>query len=74
MAFFETHCDKFSDEEENKLEYTPVHEEYILACEQVIENKMNENFSPEQIQEFYTAFPGMYEGLKDKNPDTVEIM
>jgi hypothetical protein len=37
MAFFETHCEKFTDDEENKLEYTPIHEEYIKTCEDVID-------------------------------------
>ena len=38
---------KFSDADENKLEYTTIHEEYISIVEEAIESKLNIHFSQE---------------------------
>jgi hypothetical protein len=47
MDFFNQHNSKFSDAEENKLEYTTIHEEYISIVEEAIESKLNLDFSQE---------------------------
>ena len=74
MSFFEENCDKFTDDEENKLEYTPIHEEYIQACEQTIESTLNEKFQQAEVEAFYIAFPSLYPQFLEKNKDTCEIL
>ena len=45
MDFLNQHNSKFSDADENKLEYTTIHEEYISIVEEAIESKLNLHFS-----------------------------
>ena len=40
--FFAQHCQKFDDEEENKLEYTTIHKQYEDMVEAEIKAKMGE--------------------------------
>ena len=56
MDFFNQHNSKFSDADENKLEYTTIHEEYISIVEEAIESKLTLDFSQEQIDSFYKDF------------------
>ena len=41
-TFFQEYSDKFEDSEENKLEYSQIHEKFILILEQLIEAKLKE--------------------------------
>ena len=51
------HAAKFShDIEENKLEYTTIHEGYILIAEEQIDTKLEEKYSKEEIEVFYKTF------------------
>uniref|UniRef100_A0A7S0V2Q6 ADP-ribosylation factor-like protein 2-binding protein n=1 Tax=Hemiselmis tepida TaxID=464990 RepID=A0A7S0V2Q6_9CRYP len=52
--FIHKHCDKFSDDDENKLEYTEIFEEYVGFVEEAIEGGMKDksgDFSMEQLME-----------------------
>ena len=52
--FCEAHCDKFFDDEENRLEYTPLFEQYASLIENFISEKLSERvegFSMEEFQE-----------------------
>lgn len=42
--FLEKHLDTFDDEEENKLEYTEIFEEYVQILEKVIDSKLYESY------------------------------
>jgi hypothetical protein len=45
-------CDKFEDNEENKLEYTLIHNEYIALVEKVLENGISSlGISNQQVRE-----------------------
>jgi len=74
MAFMEQYCNKFTDDDENKLEYTPIHEEFIHICEDSIESKLLENFSQEDVDGFYKNFASVYPTFKEKNPDTCDVL
>ena len=45
MDFFTQHNSKFTDDDENKLEYTSIHEEYISIVEEAIESKLAVDYS-----------------------------
>lgn len=50
------HASKFEDTEENKLEYTTIHEGYVYILEKIIDGKLKEKFSEEQVDDFYSGF------------------
>jgi hypothetical protein len=74
VAFFQQNADKFTDDEENKLEYTVIHEEYIYIIDEAIESKLREDFSQEAIDSFYANFKEEFETLRKVNPDAVDIL
>ena len=39
-SFFGQHCDKFTNDEENKLEYTQIHEAYMEILDRIIESNL----------------------------------
>ena len=41
-GFFDEHCEKFSDEEENRVEYTAIFEDYTALMEEVLIRKLSE--------------------------------
>ena len=45
FEFFKKHSDTFEDTEENKLEYTPIHEAYIYILEKMIEENLSQKFN-----------------------------
>jgi hypothetical protein len=45
--FFEKNHEKFSAEEENKLEYTNIHTEYVYMLDNVVEANLMEKFTNE---------------------------
>ena len=55
-AFFEKHMGEFVEDDENKLEYTQIHDQYIALLEQIIATDLGEKYSEEQIDAFYLAF------------------
>ena len=44
LDFFETNCQAFTDDEENKHEYKELHEEYIVLCETAIDAVIKSKF------------------------------
>ena len=41
-TFYQEQCQQFDEGEENKLEYTQIHEKFILILEQLIEARLKE--------------------------------
>lgn len=58
VSFIEANYDKFEDTEENKLEYTEIHNEYLKIVEQVLELQVKERYaiSDAEMDEFYGGF------------------
>ena len=50
--FFEQHCDKFTDDEENRVEYTVIFEDYTTLMEQTLERKLCERIADFDMQNF----------------------
>ena len=46
-SFFEQHCEKFTNDEENKLEYTQIHEAYMEILDKIIESNLMGKFEDE---------------------------
>ena len=49
----ELHVAKFDHEDENKLEYTAIHEGYIKILETFLEAKLQDHFNEDQVNTFY---------------------
>ena len=55
-TFFFKHKDTFTEDDENKLEYTQIHEAYVQILETLIAANLKEDYSDEQIDAFYQDF------------------
>lgn len=62
LEFMTKHNAVFEDSDENKLEYTPLYEQYIMLTELSIESSIKSklDLSTEDVEAFYTS-------LKDEN-------
>ena len=74
FEFFKKHSDTFEDTEENKLEYTPIHEAYIYILEKMIEENLSQKFNQDQIDAFYGTFIDNMAAYKDFNSHAVETL
>ena len=68
------HKDVFTDDDENKLEYTTIFEEYVQILEQTIDTRLIESFTQEQIQSFYINFATNFQEYQKLDPDTVDVL
>jgi len=74
FQFFEKNKNTFEDCEENKLEHTNIFKEYIMILEQIIETKLREDFSDDDIKSFYKTFKDClpdYEKINNETVDTI---
>lgn len=75
QSFFAQNCDKFeADEEENKHEYKQIYEEFLSIQENVIETKLKEQHSEDDVLEFYTTFQDKMKAYEQINKDTVDFL
>ena len=78
MSFFNKNCGIFTDDEENKLEYTNVYETYVKLIEQLIESQLKEKngYSDQDLDEFYKSLKedGAIKRYQETNNDTLEIL
>lgn len=72
--FLTKHMDTFDDEEENKLEYSTIHEEYVTLLEQIIDSKLFQDFPEPTVKAFYSDFANNFKSYEQINPDTVETL
>jgi hypothetical protein len=56
QEFFDKNAKLFEDTEENKLEYTSIHTEYVYILDEVVEANLREKFSNDQIEAFNAGF------------------
>ena len=54
--FYKKNAENFEDTEENKLEYTNIYTEYVHILDQMIDAKLKESFSDEELEAFYLTF------------------
>ena len=63
------HCQKFDDEEENKLEYTDIHKAY----EAMVEGYVKEAIGEEKLHKIELGIPDYVKG-KRKSKNSKEVM
>mmetsp|Transcript_8513 Transcript_8513/g.14340 ORF Transcript_8513/g.14340 Transcript_8513/m.14340 type:complete len:158 (-) Transcript_8513:633-1106(-) len=75
FEFFEMHKGKFEEgQEENQLEHTQVHEQYVYILDQLIEAKLREQYDEEQIKQFYASFAQNFKQYEAVDSDAVEVL
>ena len=72
--FFEKTKDTFEDCDENKLEHTTIYNDYTMILDEVIEAKLVEKFSQEEIKAFYESFVANHKEYEKINEQTVESL
>ena len=72
--FFEKTKESFEDCEENKLEHTTIYNDYCMILDEIIEAKLVEKFSQEEIKAFYESFIANYKEYEKINDQTVESL
>ena len=68
------HKDIFDENDENKLEYTTIFEEYVKILERTIDTQLYQNYQEAQISAFYNDFKDNFKEYQKVNSDTVEIL
>lgn len=66
------HSASFEDEDENKLEYTPIFEAYVKILEDIIEAKLREKHNQGAIDAFYQDFKSNFEAYKSIDDELVQ--
>lgn len=70
----EQHVASFDHEDENKLQYTTIHEGYAKVLETVLELKLQENFSEEQVKTFYEVFKSNFNHFRGQNSEACDTL
>ena len=69
-TYMDTHVGKFSDAEENKLEYTTVHEGYIFMCDKYIEAYLQgQQYDRDDLDNFYVDLKENFQTYHQRNAD-----
>lgn len=76
QEFFNTNCQKFEDQEENKHEYQQIYEEYLDITEKVIETKLKEDhgIDDDKIRGFYESLILNKDPYEAENSDTFDAL
>lgn len=74
VSFLTKHMDVFDEEEENKLEYSTIFEEYVQILEQVIDSKLFQNFAEPTVKAFYSDFANNFKEYEKINQDAVDTL
>ena len=64
FEFFEKHAKTFDVDDENKLEYTNIFQEYCHCFDEIIDAKLKEHFEQDQVDDFYKGFKANQELYK----------
>ena len=73
--FFAKNCEVFDENvDENKHEYKQIYEEFLKIQEDVIEAKLKEAFSEDQVIEFYGSFEENMKSYEAEDKETVDFM
>lgn len=77
QEFYDLKMKLFDEEDENKLEYTNIYQDYVLLMEQILDVTLkNETYghTEEQVQAFYSTFKDNLETYKQMNDDVMDIL
>ena len=70
--FFLANASKFLDEEENKHEWYTIHKDYMGIVEQILESKLRETYSSDEIDDFYKTFNDKKAKYEEMDPETYD--
>jgi len=74
-SFYEKNCQQFSDDEENKLEYKTIYEEYVYLVEQGLEGELKvAGYDEDAINKFYESFKENMKKFEDINRDVMDLL
>ena len=75
QTFIDQHKHKFVDTEENKLEWTPIHDGYIFILDQMISFKITDgSHTEEQLEAFYEHFKESYADYRSQNEEAMQTL
>lgn len=76
MSFFEANYQHFNEEDENKLEYTTIYEQYVEIMDRTIQTKLMDEYQigEEDIKSFLSTFEEQIETYKKENSEVVDIL
>jgi len=76
--FVHKHCDVFTDDLENRLEYTPIHDEYVSVVEEHIAaqlaEKLGADFDMEAFMEALTEYMNNGQNVDDGAASTIDFL
>mmetsp|Transcript_40337 Transcript_40337/g.61555 ORF Transcript_40337/g.61555 Transcript_40337/m.61555 type:complete len:106 (+) Transcript_40337:40-357(+) len=72
--FLQKHADKFEDTDENKLEYTDIHQQYVYILDEVLEANLKSKYSDDQITAFNEHFQANFKDYEKVNDVVVETL
>lgn len=74
IQYMYKHKDVFTDDDENKLEYTTIFEEFVQILEKIIDSQLLTKFTQDQISEFYQDFALNFAEYAKIDNDAVETL
>ncbi len=74
IEFLQQHAHKFEDTDENKLEYTEIHSQYVYILDEVIEANLKRKYSDDEITAFYTTFKANLAAYEAENADGLDCL
>jgi len=74
VQFMAQHKDKFEDTDENKLEYTEIHSQYVYILDEVIEGHLKVKYSEEEVKAFYDSFRDNMATYEAENKEGMEML
>ncbi len=72
--FFHKHAEKFEDTDENKLEYTDLHQQYVYILDEVLEASLKSKYTEDQITAFNEHFQTNYKDYEKVNDAAVDSL
>ena len=72
--YLDLHKEVFTDDDENKLEYTPIFENYVNILEQVIDSKLQQSYGADDILGFYLDFKDNFKQYEGENEEVVDTL
>jgi len=73
-TFFEKNQETFEDTDENKLEHSEIFKIYNMILDEIIEVKLLEKFSEDQVKSFYASFTANLSGFESIDKHTMDTL
>lgn len=74
FQYLDQHKDVFTDDDENKLEYTVIFENYVQILDTVIDAKLYAKYKESVITSFYMDFKDGYKKYEAVDAEAVETL